>query len=159
MINMLFSPAGKDYRAIAPLILRLVAGFGFAAHGWAKISRGLSGFEHLLAQLHVPFPAGMAAITAWTELLGGLALMVGLLVSVVSLPLICTMLVAMFTVQLPFGYSSVKTVGLTPQGPVFGPPGYEINLLYIAALVVLIVQGAGRFSVDAWIARKSAQHH
>ncbi len=66
-----------------------------------------------------------------------------------------TMLVAMFTVQIHYGFSAVKTIGLTPQGPVFGPPGIEINLLYIAGLISLIITGAGAFSVDgAMAARK-----
>ncbi|MCY1534679.1 hypothetical protein D9M68_700600 [compost metagenome] len=59
------------------------------------------------------------------------------------------MLVAMFTIHIHYGFSSVKTIGLTPQGPLFGPPGYEINLLYIAGLISLIITGAGVFSIDA----------
>jgi putative oxidoreductase len=58
------------------------------------------------------------------------------------------MLVAMIFVQGHYGFSAVKTVGLTPEGPVFGPPGYEINLVYIAGLVALMLLGAGRWSVD-----------
>lgn len=57
------------------------------------------------------------------------------------------MLVAMFTVQIHYGYSSVKTIGLTPEGPLFGPPGYEINLLYIAGLVALMFSGDGKYSL------------
>jgi putative oxidoreductase len=63
------------------------------------------------------------------------------------------MLVAMFTVQLRYGFSSVNTIGLTPTGPIFGPPGYEINLLYIGALVALALSRPSVFSIDAWIAR------
>lgn len=54
------------------------------------------------------------------------------------------MLVAMFTVNIRYGFSSVNTVGLTANGPQFGPPGYEINLLYIAALIALAVSGPDR---------------
>jgi putative oxidoreductase len=64
------------------------------------------------------------------------------------------MLVAMFTVSINYGFSSVKTIGLTPQGPLFGPPGYEINLLYIAGLISLIITGAGFWSIDAFMAGK-----
>jgi putative oxidoreductase len=60
------------------------------------------------------------------------------------------MLVAMFTIQLRFGFSSVNTIGLTDAGPVFGPPGYEINLLYIASLVALALLGPGPLSVARW---------
>lgn len=87
------------------------------------------------------------------EIFGGLAILIGALVAYAAIPLICTMLVAMFTVQLKYDFSSVNAIGLTPSGPKFGPPGYEVNLLYIAALVALIVGGAGAFSIDQALAR------
>jgi putative oxidoreductase len=71
----------------------------------------------------------------------------------VSIPLIITMLVAMFTVHLRYGFSSINTIGLTPDGPVFGPPGIEINLLYIAGMLALMFAGPGALSVDGWLAR------
>jgi len=148
-----FAITGKDYRQIAPLFLRLAIGFGFTAHGWAKLSRGPEHFAQLLAVLHVPSPGLMAWMSVCIELLGGLALLAGLAVSFTALPLIGTMLVAMFTIHIHFGYSSVNTIGLTPQGPVFGPPGYEINLLYIAGLLSLILTGAGRYSLDALLVK------
>lgn len=150
----IFSITGKNYRQIAPVFLRLVIGFGFMAHGWAKLSRGPSGFAKLLAVLHVSFPEAMAWITTAVEILGGLAIFIGAFVSLMGIPLICTMLVAMFTIHIHYGYSSIKTIGLNAQGPIFGPPGYEINLLYIAGLVALIISGAGRFSIDALLAGK-----
>jgi putative oxidoreductase len=85
------------------------------------------------------------------EVFGGLAILVGAFVAIVSVPLIGSMLVAMFTVQLRYGFSSVNTIGLTPTGPVFGPPGYEINLLYVAALVALMLSGPSAVSVDRWL--------
>jgi putative oxidoreductase len=137
--------------------LRLVVGFGFLAHGWAKWSRGPAAFAKLLAQIGVPLPQVTAWAVTLTEILGGIALMLGALVAIVSLPLIVSMLVAMFTVQLRFGFSSVNTIGLTPEGPVFGPPGYEINLLYIGALVALATAGPSPWSVDAWRRRRGLE--
>jgi putative oxidoreductase len=65
-----------------------------------------------------------------------------------------SMLVAMFTVQIRYGFSSVNTIGLTANGPVFGPPGYEINLLYIGGLLALMLAGPGALSLDGWLARR-----
>jgi putative oxidoreductase len=152
-MNSLFSIAGKDHRQLAPLFLRLAMGFGFMAHGWAKLTRGPEAFAKLLTVLHVPAPHLFAWLSTGTELLFGFALLIGAFVSLTAIPLIITMLVAMFTIHIHLGYSAVKTIGLTPEGPVFGPPGYEINLLYIAGLVSLILTGAGRLSVDALIGR------
>lgn len=154
MINNIFSIAGKNYGQPAPLFLRMAIGFGFMAHGWAKLSKGPEAFGNLLAQLHVPFPHVMAWVSTLTELIGGLAIFIGLFVSITAVPLIGIMLVAMFGIQIQYGFSSVKTIGLTPHGPIFGPPGYEINLLYIAGLVALLISGGGVFSVDSLLATK-----
>lgn len=136
------------------LPLRLVIGYGFMAHGWAKLSRGPAGFANLLRQIGAPLPE----VTAWAatavELLGGLAIFVGAFVAIVSVPLIIMMLVAMFKIHLRYGFSSINTIGLTADGPQFGPPGYEVNLLYVAGLLALIIAGAGAFSVDNWLAHR-----
>ena len=68
------------------------------------------------------------------------------------------MLGAMFTVNIKYGFSAVNTIGLTPDGPKFGPPGYEINLLYIAGLVALFLGGAGPLSIDALRKRRRRRH-
>ena len=137
--------------ALVPL--RLVIGYGFLAHGLAKWNRGPANFGKLLHQIGAPLPT----VTAWTvtllEVFGGLAILAGLFVALISIPLIVSMLVAMFTVHVRYGFSSINTIGLTPAGPVFGPPGYEINLLYIAGLLALALAGHSALSVDRWLAR------
>jgi putative oxidoreductase len=82
----------------------------------------------------------------------------GAFVAIVSVPLILSMLGAMFMVNIKYGFSAVNTIGLTAQGPKFGPPGYEINLLYIAGLVALILGGAGPLSIDALRSRRRQRH-
>ena len=141
------------WRQWAPLPLRLIIGYGFMAHGWAKLSRGPTGFARLLEQIGAPLPEATAWVSTFVEILGGLAILAGAFVAVVSVPLIIMMLVAMFTVHLRYGFSSINTIGLTADGPQFGPPGYEVNLLYIAGLLALILAGAGALSVDSWLAR------
>ena len=143
-------------RRWAILPLRLVVGYGFMAHGIAKWGRGPEHFGQLLQQIGVPLPVATAWIVTLLEVFGGLAILLGVLVAVASIPLIASMLVAMFTVQLRYGFSSVNTIGLTDAGPVFGPPGYEINLLYIASLVALALLGAGPLSVGRWVAGRMA---
>jgi len=141
-------------RQWALLPLRLIVGVGFIAHGMAKWTRGPAKFGNLLHVVGVPFPVPTAWLVTLLEVFGGLAILVGAFVVIVSVPLVVSMLVAMFTVQLRYGFSSVNTIGLTPTGPIFGPPGYEINLLYIAALVALAFSRPSVFSIDALIARR-----
>ena len=138
----------------APLPIRLVLAYGFMVHGWAKLSRGPAGFAKLLLWVGAPFPATTAWMSTILELLGGLALFVGAFVEVVSVPLIVMMLVAMFTVHLRYGFSSINTIGVTEAGPQFGPPGYEVNLLYVAGLLALMLAGADPVSIDGLLGRR-----
>jgi len=141
-------------RRWAVLPLRLTVGFGFIAHGVAKWSRGPENFGKLLDQIGAPLPTATAWVVTLVEVFGGLAILVGAFVAIASIPLIVSMLVAMFAVQLRYGFSAVNTIGMTPSGPVFGPPGYEINLLYIAALLAVALAGPGTWSVDRWRGRR-----
>ncbi len=137
-------------RDIAPLSLRIILGFGFVFHGYGKLfsGQGHDGFVGMLTNIGVPAPALNAWLVGAVEFFGGLALIAGAAVTVVGALQIVIMLVATFTVGLPAGFNFMNVVGMTEAGPQFGPPGYEVNLLYIAGLVSLIVGGAGAYSVD-----------
>jgi putative oxidoreductase len=50
-------------------------------------------------------------------------------VVVAALPMAAVLLVAMLTVHLPYGFSSIKLISVSPAGAQFGPPGYECDLL------------------------------
>jgi putative oxidoreductase len=65
--------------------------------------------------------------------------------------MIAVLLVAMFRVHLPYGFSSIKLLAVTAAGARFGPPGYEVNLLYIACLAALAMGGSGPFALDGLI--------
>jgi len=138
----------------APLPLRLIVGFGFMQHGFAKLARGHYAFATILRALGVPAPHLMAWCTILIELLGGLAVILGAFVTLVSLPMAALLVVAIFTVHLPYGFSSIKLLAVTPAGAQFGPVGYECNLLYLACLVALVIGGSGPLSVDDWAWRR-----
>ena len=149
---------GERWQRWVPVPIRMILGVGFMVHGWAKWSRGPAAFAELLKQAHVPMPLVNAWLVTLLEMFGGLALLMGAFVTIVSVPLILSMLGAMFTVNIKYGFSAVNTIGLTPEGPQFGPPGYEINLLYVAGLVALILGGAGPLSIDALRSRRRQRH-
>jgi putative oxidoreductase len=136
------------------LPLRLLVGVGFLLHGLAKLNHGPAKFASLLEHIGAPFPVPTAWIVTCVEVLGGALMIIGFLVAIVSVPLIISMLVAMFTLQIHYGFSSVNTIGLTPSGPVFGPPGFEINLLYIAGLIALALSSPTAASVDRILFRE-----
>ena len=139
----------------APIPLRLIVGYGFMAHGFAKLTKGPDAFAAILHALGVPSPHFMASVTILTELLGGLAVLLGAYVTLSSLPMAAILLVAMFTVHLPYGFSSIKLMAVTPSGAQFGPPGYEADLLYLACLAALVLSGPGPFAIDGLIRRRN----
>lgn len=141
-INRCFKPApmNPNWHAIP---LRLIVGYGFIAHGYAKLARGPGHFTAVLDALGVPAPALMSWATILVELLGGLAVLVGAFIFLASLPMIVILIVAIFTVHLPNGFSSIKLQAVTAAGAQFGQPGYETDLLYLACLVALVLGGPG----------------
>jgi len=145
---------GRDYARYAPLVLRLIVGFGFIEHGYAKLARGPEDFTQILHALHMPFPELLAWSTILVELLGGAAVLLGAFVTLASIPMAIVLLVAIFTVHLPYGFSSIKLQSITAAGAHFGQPGYETDLLYLACLAALVLGGSGRWSVDAALRRR-----
>ncbi len=128
--------------------LRLIVGYGFLAHGVAKVMNGPDHFAATLQALGVPAPQLMSWVTIGFELLGGVLVLAGAWIPVISVPLAAILLVAAITVHRPYGFSSIKLRGVTAAGPQFGPPGYEVNLLYLAALATLVIGGSGPLSFD-----------
>lgn len=121
------------------LILRAVVGVIFVAHGWPKLMNGASGTAQFFGQVGIPLPGLSAWIVTLLEVLGGLALVAGAFVAVVSALLVVHMTLGILLVHLPNGFYVV--------GP--GQGGVEFNLLLIASLLTLILVGSGTPSVDA----------
>jgi putative oxidoreductase len=134
----------------APLPLRLIVGYGFSMHGYLKLERGIDVFAAALDGIGIPFPHLMAWITTSIELLGGIAILLGAYVAIVSVPMTIVLLVALVKVHWQFGFSSIKFLSATPEGLQFGKPGIECDLLYLACLCTLVAGGAGPLAVDEW---------
>lgn len=143
----------------APIPQRLIVGYGFMAHGFAKLTKGPDAFATILHALGVPAPHFMAWVTILTELLGGLAVILGAFVTLSALPMAAILLVAMFTVHLPYGFSSIKLMAVTPAGAQFGPPGFEVDLLYLACLAALVLVGPGPLAIDGMLRTRNKVGH
>jgi putative oxidoreductase len=136
--------------------IRLIVGYGFMEHGFAKLARGPESFAGILSALGVFEPQLSAWATILVEIFGGLAVLAGLFIPLASVPMIAVLLVAIFTVHLPNGFSSIKLQSVTAAGAHFGQPGYETDLLYLAALVALVLGGSGPFALDRYLFRPRA---
>jgi len=136
--------------------LRLIVGFGFMQHGYAKLARGPEDFIDVLHAIGVAAPFLLGWATIVVEILGGFFIFIGALVPLATIPMISVLLVAILTVHLPNGFSSIKLQSFDAAGAHFGQPGYETDLLYLAALVALCFGGAGPLSIDGFLRRTMA---
>jgi putative oxidoreductase len=122
-------------------LLRIISGIVFTAHGAQKLFvYGFDGVAGGFAQMGVPFPGLMGPLVGFIEFFGGLALITGLLTRVAGIGLTAVMLGAMAMVHLPAGF--------------FLPNGYEFVLTLGASATTLAITGAGRYSLDALLARR-----
>lgn len=122
------------------LVLRVVLGGIFAAHGAQKLfgsfgGPGLKGTAGFHEQLGIKPPYLMAVLAGLAEFVGGLLVAVGFLTPLAALALIVVMIVAVFTVHVRNGFFSMNG-------------GYEFNLALAGMALTLLLTGAGALSVD-----------
>lgn len=130
------------FRDLGLLILRIGFGIGFLYfHGWAKIVGGTerwTGLGGAMEQLGVGFGhTFFGFMAAFAEAIGGILIAAGLFFRPASLLLAFTMFVAWF--------------GHVVTGE--GSPAHPFKYMWIAAGLALI--GAGRYSLDHWLANRS----
>ena len=145
------TPHWRSWYAIP---LRLIVGYGFMEHGYAKLVHGPESFTAILHALGMPAPALLAWTTILVELLGGFAVLVGAFIPIASIPMVITLLVAISTVHVPNGFSSIKLQSVDMAGAHFGQPGYETDLLYMAGLFAIVLGGSGRLALDRVLLRR-----
>jgi putative oxidoreductase len=122
-------------------ILRVVTGVIFIAHGAQKFFvYGMAGATGAFEQMGIPLPAITAPLVATVELLGGAALIIGLLTRLAALGLAINMLGAIALVKAKGGF--------------FAPGGIEFELILLGAAAALTLTGAGLYSVDAALANR-----
>jgi putative oxidoreductase len=137
--------------------LRLTVGFGFVQHGYAKLSRGADAFIAVLHAIGVGPAHALGWATIIVEIVGGVMIIMGAFIPVATVPMVIVLLVAIFTVHLPNGFSSIKLLSYDAAGAHFGQPGYETDLLYIAGLLALCVGGGGPLSLDGYLSARRAR--
>lgn len=127
------------YSALAPLILRFLLGAAFMAHGWPKLFKAdaRSGFSGWLESLGFRPGVFWGLVVGVVEFFGGAALVLGFATQIAAILIAVNMLVAMYKVKW-------GKVGYTAQG------GWELDLIYLAVAVSLVLSGAGAWSLDRY---------
>jgi putative oxidoreductase len=139
MRTLSLSPVAR-LAGIAPLVVRVIVGVIMVAHGLQKLTQmGPGNFGgQVLAGLGVPLPELMGYVVTFVELLGGILLIVGLFSRLTALLLTIDLVVAVLLVKLNVGL-------IAPQG---SGAGAELDLALIAGLLVVLLAGPGKLSVD-----------
>lgn len=139
------------YPSWSHLVVRLALGVVFVAHGAQKVlgwfgGHGLRATIKAFKGMGVPAPA--AALAAFIEFLGGLALLVGFLARPAAVGIIVVMLVAVAKVHARHGFF-INFAGTPGKGH-----GYEFNFVLIAMALSILIGGAGVLSIDRaiWLA-------
>ena len=117
------------------LVLRLVVGAAFLLHGWPKVQNPLAWMGP-----DAPVPGVLQSLAALAEFGGGMGLILAFLTRLAFQGIGGTMSVALATVHLPHGDPFVGKPG---------SPSFELPAAYLACAVLLLLVGAGRFSLDA----------
>jgi putative oxidoreductase len=124
--------------------LRVAVGITFLMHGWQKLTdMGIAGTATFFGKLGVPAPELAAMMVTAVEIVGGIALIVGLASRWAVIPLAADMLAALFMFHLRRGFF-------------VGEGGGEHAMLLLAGLVVLALYGSGALSVDGLVQRLRA---
>jgi putative oxidoreductase len=150
--------------SLAILILRLVLGWTFVFHGSQKLfgafgGHGIEGFAQGLANMGLPGflpPTAWAYLAAGGEFLGGLAVLLGLLARLGTIPIIVSMLVAIAKVHgvNGFGGWTEMVQDKMDKSYMVVHVGYEFNLALIAMCLVVLIAGPGLVSLDALIFKR-----
>jgi putative oxidoreductase len=143
----------KQASMVPPLLLRLVLAYEFWEAGMTKLYG-----ENWFADLGFPFPFSLFApqINWWLatgfELIGAIALTLGVATRFFSFALVVITAVAIVSVHWPSEWASLSDLAKGYTITDEGHGNYKLPVLYFIMLLPLLFGGAGRFSLDAWFA-------
>jgi putative oxidoreductase len=116
------------HRSVGLLLIRIAVGLVFLMHGWSKVGN-IAGVEGMF--MHMGLPSAVGICIAWLEVLGGLALIVGIVPRLFALLFGIEMLVAVFLTG----------------GPATGYRPHELEIFLMLVSFGIMFAGSGRFAL------------
>jgi len=130
----------QNFQSLALLLARLIVAYGFLEPALMKWN-DMGAVAQWFGSMGIPFPTLNAYMAGTTEIVGVVLVALGLLIRLISIPMMVIMVVAIITVHLGHGFSA-------------GNNGFEIPLYYMLFLFIFATHGAGKFSVDYFLFEK-----
>ena len=144
-MRSLLHPAGKAplLTDLVLLVSRVALGVILLAHGWQKLDEWtLAGTAGAFSEMGIPAPTAAATFATGVEIIGGIALIVGVL----------TPVVAVLNMLNLFGALLLVHAG---NGVFVADNGFELVLALFAGLATIAVLGGGKFSTDGLLGRSA----
>ena len=131
----------KNKFEVSTLILRVILGVSFFIHGLVKFQGGIENIAGWFESIGLP--GALAYVVAFVEMVGGLAVVIGLGTRIVSVLLSLVMIGAIIKVKLAVGFLGNGQMA-----------GYELDLAFLAMAVVIAINGSNIFALDHLIFNK-----
>lgn len=125
------------YADLAPLVLRIVVGLAFVAHGYPKLFQNRAGVAQWLDSIGITPGKFWALVVGVVEFFGGIVLILGVWVELAGLLIAINMLVAMWKVK--WGKAGYVTQG-----------GWELDLIYLAVALSFLFTGPGAWALSSF---------
>lgn len=123
-------------------LLRIIVGATFIIHGLDKFNGGIESTAEFFASVGIPASLTMASVVAIIEIIGGLALLVGLGTRICGAVFSIIMIVAIFTVKIDAGFLG----------------GFELDLILLAVSILFVLSGSQFLALDQLFSRKKKRY-
>ena len=140
-------------RDVPLLLLRVHLGLLFFGTGKGKV-HSIDKVTGFFASLHIPAPHFNAVLVAYTELIGGSLLVLGLATRLSAGALATTMLVALATAIIPGIGPDLQQSGESGASAWLFALNGKDEVTYLLILVAIVVLGPGRIALDRLVQRR-----
>ena len=131
---------------VSTFVLRIVLGISFFVHGLVKFQGGIGNIAGWFESMGIP--GFLAYVVGTVELVGGIALILGVGTRIVSALLAIILIGAIVKVKLALGFLGTAEMA-----------GYELDLAFLVIALFLAVNGSKHWAIDNLIFNSSKNNN